>query len=108
MTEHLLVETSGPWAGPACARFVEDAAVLAEAGRQVRVLLVDDGVTAAVPGALPEAERLLAGGGQLWVDAFSLGRRGLGGAPLASGCRLVGMAEVADEILKPAVRVVWH
>ena len=106
MAEHLLVETQGPWNGPGCARLVEDAVTLAGAGDRVCLFLVEDGVAAAVPGALPALAELRRRGGTLWVDEFSLRRRALD--PAATEGEAVAMDAVAAKLLAPDVRVVWH
>ena len=106
--EHLLVESQGPWTGPGCARFVSDATALARAGGSTRLVLVQDGVLAAVPNALAAVDGLLDAGGELWVDDFSWRQRALAGVVVRSGGRLAGMDEVAERVLDPAVQVVWH
>lgn len=108
---YLLIESQGTWAGPSCRRFFRDAAMLAEAGRdqrhQVWLLLIQDGVAAALPGTAGLSE-LIDRGGQVWVDGFSLAQRALGRSHLAPGTRVVGMDDVVDTLLARDVRVVWH
>ncbi|MEU8827227.1 hypothetical protein [Streptomyces sp. NPDC048636] len=108
MTDHLLIESGGPQTGPACERFVGDAVRLAGDGHRVVLFLVENGVTAAVPGASPAVATLLRDGGELWVDAFSAAQRALPAADLLPASRLVEMDEVAAELLAPRVRAVWH
>ncbi|WP_431776843.1 hypothetical protein [Streptomyces cucumeris] len=108
MTDHLLIETGGPQTGPACERFVGDAVRLAGDGHRVVLFLVENGVTAALPGASPAVETLLRDGGELWVDTFSAAQRALPAADLLPACRMVEMDDVAAELLEPRVRAVWH
>ncbi|MDT3399152.1 hypothetical protein RKE29_21305 [Streptomyces sp. B1866] len=108
MTDHLLIESGGPETGPACERFVADAARLAGDGHHVVLFLVENGVTAALPGASRGVRAFLRGGGELWVDAFSAAQRALPAADLLSASRLVEMDEVAAKLLQPRVRAVWH
>ncbi|TVL89236.1 DsrE family protein [Streptomyces sp. SAJ15] len=108
MVEHLLIESTGPDEGPGCERFVGDAVRLAAAGDEVVLFLVDNGVTAALPGALPPMAELLRHGGRLYVDGYSLGRRALAAADLLPAARLVDMDEVAERLLTPGIRAVWH
>jgi hypothetical protein len=85
-----------------------DATELARTGRRIRVFLVQDGVLAAVPGAVAELGGLLDAGAELWVDRFSWRQRGLSSADLCPGATLADMAKVAERVLDPAVQVVWR
>lgn len=105
---HLLIESQGNWNGPNAGRFLEDAAVLAETGQQVTVFLVQDGVFAAVAGALPVLDRLAALAVPVWVDDFSLAQRALSAERLAGAASVVGMDAVAGMLLSETCRVVWH
>jgi len=107
-SEHLLVETHGPWAGPGCAAFLRDAAALVHAGRRILVLLVQDGVLAALPHGPGALDELMDAGGAVWVDRYSWVHRGLSTVDPAAGVTWVGMDEVAGRVLDPAVQVVWH
>jgi hypothetical protein len=107
-TAHLLIESQGPWASGACAGFLRDARDLARLGHHVQLLLVQEGVGAAV-GTAPEGAREAAeAGAELLVDDFSLAQRGLSADQLLPSARVVGMAEVSARVLDPDVRVVWH
>lgn len=108
MADHLLIESQGVWAGPGCERFIRDAVALAERGDFVCLFLVQDGVTAAVRGAMVPLPDLLRLGGRVWVDDLSLGQRGLAADDLAQGAEVVGVAAVAVRLLEPDVRAVWH
>ncbi|MFE9644247.1 DsrE family protein [Streptomyces sp. NPDC006365] len=108
MPGFVLIESSGPASGPAGARFLDDAATLARSGHPVRLVLVQEGVTAALPGARPGLTEFLSYGAELWVDRYSLTQRGLKADQLPGQARLIGMDEVAGELLAPGTRVVWH
>ncbi len=108
MTEYLMVETGGRWAGPSCARFVRDALRLAGGGARVSLFLLEDGVSAAVGDPVPGLTELLGLGGRVWVDEFSLRRRALARAPLVPGVERTDLDRVAERLLDPAVRAVWH
>ena len=108
MTDYLLVETGGPSAGPGCDRFVGDAVRLAEEAAGVTLLLLENGVAAAVRDAQPALGVLLRSGGELWVDSFSLRQRAVCPDDLVSGARLVDMADVAERLLRPGLTAVWH
>jgi hypothetical protein len=108
---YLLVETSGGWAGPGCDRFVRDAVALCGAGQQVCLFLVQDGVLAGRAGAGELAGRLadlIAAGGQVWVDRWSLAARAVPASSLVPAATVVDMAAVADRVLAPGTRVVWR
>ncbi|MFE1872553.1 DsrE family protein [Streptomyces sp. NPDC059496] len=107
-TSHLLVETKGPWSGPGCAGFLRDARDLARTGHRVRLLFIQDGVSAAVAGSLGETASAAAAGCEIWVDRFSLAQRGLDESGLLPEARPVEMPQVAAWVLEPDVRVVWH
>lgn len=108
MPDFVLIESCGPASGPAGARFIGDAAALARSGHPVRLVLVQEGVTAALPEVRPLLAELLSYGAELWVDRYSLAQRGLAADRLPGRARLVGMDEVAGELLAPGTRVVWH
>lgn len=113
MDDYLLIESGGPAEGPGGARFVADAAGLAGQGARVALLLIQNGVTGAVGGTAAGGtatglEEFLRRGGELWVDAFSVRQRALAEADLVAGARMVGIGEVADKLLTPGVRAVWH
>ncbi|WP_431774991.1 DsrE family protein [Streptomyces cucumeris] len=121
MDEYLLIESQGPWGGPGAERFVDDAVRLRAAGHDVVLLLIENGVTAALAGAGhtagstgPEGapgrglRDLLDGGGRVWADAFSLTHRALVPEQLLPGVVPVEMDEVAARLLAPGARGVWH
>lgn len=108
MADYLLVESQGGWAGPGAGAFLDDAARLAGDGHGVVVLLIENGVTEGLHGAGPAVARVLAAGGEVWADGFSLDQRALPRHRLADGVRPVDMDEVARRLLTPAVQGVWH
>ena len=105
---YLMIESQGPWAGPNAARFVRDAAELAAAGTAVVLLLVQDGVLAALDGASDALDRLRRNGGTVWVDGFSLRQRALPVAKLCEGAAVVDMDTVAAVLLAESGQAVWH
>lgn len=107
-TPHLLIESQGTWAGGACAGFLRDARDLARLGHRVQLLLIQEGVGAAVSGASGGAREAAAAGAEVLVDDFSLAQRGLSADHLLPTARIVDMAEVSSRLLDPDVRVVWH
>ncbi|MDI5962445.1 hypothetical protein [Streptantibioticus silvisoli] len=107
-TPHLLIESQGPGAGGADAGFLRDARDLARLGHRVQLLLIQEGVGAAVGAAPWSAREAAAAGAEVLVDDFSLTQRGLCAAQLLPTARIVDMAEVSARLLEPDVRVVWH
>ncbi|MEU1455727.1 hypothetical protein [Streptomyces avermitilis] len=103
--QYLLVETQS---GDTADRFLADAAALAGAGGRVRLFLAADGVALGTRGASAGLTRFLGAGGQAWTDEFTLAHRALHAAPLAPGVRATGMDDLADWLLEPGTRVVWH
>jgi sulfur relay (sulfurtransferase) DsrF/TusC family protein len=106
-SEYLLVETHGLWAGPGGARFIEDAGALVASGERVMLLLIQDGVTSALP-AQPGLGELIEGGASVCVDRLSLAQRALAPKSLHEDVRVVEIEMLARKLLEPGVRVVWH
>ncbi|GGS57849.1 MULTISPECIES: hypothetical protein [Streptomyces] len=107
MDAYLLIESAGP-AGAGGDRFVGDACRLVRQGGDVTLLLTQDGVLGAVADSSPRLGDYLGAGGALWVDAFSLRRRGVAEEDVEPRARLVDMDDVAARLLRPGLRAVWH
>ncbi|MFI9100879.1 hypothetical protein ACIGXA_10150 [Streptomyces fildesensis] len=105
--EFLLIETRAA-ATVDGAGFSQDALLQAQAGHNVLLLLIQDGVTLAMPGRSAEVEALIATGARVLADGFSLAQRGLERSALLPGTEVTELAAVADALLDPAVKVVWH
>lgn len=106
--EYLLVESQPPGSGPGGGWFLRDAAAVARTGAVTRLLLVQDGVFAVGPGTSGQLDRIRDAGAELWIDDFSWRQRAMGGAATPAGSRRSDMDMVAERVLDPAVRVVWH
>ena len=107
MADFLLVETQGRWSGPGAVRLGRDAGALAAARHRVLLLLAGDAVDTAVrPGPVLAGLPLL--GAEVWADGFALDQRALAHGELPEWIRPVGMTEVADAVLDPDSKVVWH
>lgn len=100
----LLVETR---TGRTAERFVADATAQARAGVAVTVWLVADAVLDAVRGVCPEVGDLLAAGGTVWVDDFTVAQRGVRESSLLAGITVVSIDRLAATMLGDA-RTVWH
>lgn len=108
MADYLLVESQGGWLGPGTEAFLRDAVSVAERGDRVWLLLIENGVTGALPGHWPELATLTGLGTCVWVDGYSLEERGFDPAVVAGAVTVVDMDTVAGKLLEPGVRVVWH
>ncbi len=102
---YLLVESQ---VGHTSELFLGDGLALARSGSRVCVFLVADAVSAAVRGASPVLAELIAVGGEVWVDDFTLAQRALPPHVLAVGVTVVGIAQVAATLTEKSTKVVWH
>ena len=108
MTEprrHLLVETHHQPSGasPAC---FDQARTLQGMGVEATVLLIENGVTAAVE--TPALQRCLDSGIKVHVDGFCLRQRGLGPDDLHPETIVTDLDWLAEFLLDRDVAVVWH
>ena len=108
MDAYLLIESAGPQAGPGGNRFVGDAHRLVRKGGDVALVLTQDGVLGAVPGAYPRLRGYLRDGGALWVDAHSMRQWGVAEGDMVPGARPVDVDDVAERLLWPGLQAVWH
>lgn len=103
----LLIESQAA-AVPGGVGFPRDAVTQARLGHPVVLFLIQDAVALAVPGRSPELEDFIEAGDRVWVDDFSLAQRGLANAGLLPAAHHTDMGAVAEAVLNPAVKVVWH
>jgi predicted peroxiredoxin len=106
--DYLMIESGGPAEGSGAGRFIADATVLAGQGASVALVLIQNGVAAAVAGTMTGLDDFMRRGGRLWIDEFSARQRALDQGDLISGARVIGMGDLADALLTPGVRAVWH
>jgi hypothetical protein len=101
---YLLIETQSD------TTLLRDATVLAAAGHQVWLYLAQEGVLAVLStrGDTRDLDRAAGAGVQVWVDRFSVHQRALPVDRLLPAARVVDPAQVAETLLDPAVRAVWH
>lgn len=103
--EYLLVQTRQ---GDTAELFLRDALALSRAGHRVRMLLAGDGVALATGRTPSVLTDYLAGGGELWVDDFTLLQRAVSPLSLVAGATVVDMEKVARVLGDERVRAVWH
>ncbi|GAB3238026.1 hypothetical protein GCM10027447_37470 [Glycomyces halotolerans] len=102
---HLLVETHYRPGGQAPACFAQ-ARALRDHGVEASVLLIENGVGAAVDS--PALRECLDSGAEVRVDGFSLRQRGLGPEDAHADIIVADMDWLAGYLLDRDVAVVWH
>ncbi|MEU9113897.1 hypothetical protein AB0D04_19465 [Streptomyces sp. NPDC048483] len=103
----LLIESRGRLAD-AEAGLRRDAAAQARAGYSVLLFLIEDGVMLTLAGSDAALDAFQEAGGELAADRFSLAQRGLAGARLRPGLRVMEADGLAQLLLDPEVQAVWH
>ena len=106
MTQYLLIESRDPFESRDVGYYYELAERLGEAGNQVTLFLVQNGVLAARPSAHSDALGALAQSGvTVLADEFSLQERGI--AKLAEGVAAAPIEVVVDH-LAAGHKTLWH
>lgn len=109
MGAYLVVETRDPYDSADVARSYELAEGLAEAGNDVTVFLVQNGVLAARrAGAAGEQVERLVSRGVVLADDFSLRERGIRPEELVAGVARAPIDSVVDLALDGGRKVIWH
>lgn len=104
---HLFIESQDWRESRSAYRFLHSAHQILAAGTPTVVLLIDDGVAAAV-GARPEVTRIIDAGGRVAADRTSLVERDIAVGALSPGVEAADLGTVAPLLFDPDVRVVWH
>lgn len=108
MPNVLLIESRDHFGRQGHAFTYQLAHALARDGRQVTVLLVQNGVLHARPGAPASGiVELIATGATVLADEFSLRERGIAADRLASGVRVSPLDVVVDRLID-GWQVIWH
>ena len=106
MTEYLLIESRDPFESNEVMYYYELSKGLVEAGNQVTLLLVQNGVLAARPSAHSAALSALGKSGvKILADEFSLKERGI--SKLAEGVAATPIDVVVDH-LEAGHKTLWH
>lgn len=99
MARYLLIESRDPFSSESVQEHVELAAALRQAGNEVTLFLVQNGVLPCRPGAdsavLQEAH---SAGVDLLADDFSLAERGIRATDLARGVRAAPIDRVIEHL----------
>jgi intracellular sulfur oxidation DsrE/DsrF family protein len=99
MSSYLLIESRDPFTSPAVAGHVELAAGLRQAGSEVAIYLVQDGVLPCRAGADGDAlHEAIAAGVEVLADDWSLRERGIRDADLARGIRPASVDLVIERL----------
>lgn len=106
MDHYLLIESRDPFESNEVAYYYELSKGLVEAGNQVTLLLVQNGVLAARPSAHSAALSALGKSGvKILADEFSLKERGI--SKLAEGVAATPIDVVVDH-LEAGHKTLWH
>lgn len=99
MSKYLLIESRDPFESAAMRGHVELAAGLRQAGAEVALYLVQNGVLGCRAGAdAAELGEALAAGVELLADDFSLRERGIGDGDLLRGVRPAAIDVVVSRL----------
>ncbi|MFQ5786017.1 MAG: sulfur reduction protein DsrE [Alphaproteobacteria bacterium] len=108
MADYLLIESRDPFESNDVANFYDLAEGLVREGNAVTLFLVQNGVTAARPGARSAALSSVAGAGvEVLADEFSLRERGIRADGLASGVNAAPLDVVIDQLAEGR-KALWH
>ncbi len=108
MTHYMIIQSQDPFTQVRALQHYDLATSLTQDGNTVRMLLVQDGVSAAHRGAVnPAFEAMLKGGVQVFADAYALSERNIDSTDLHSGIHIAAMDLVARALLA-GDKVIWH
>lgn len=108
MSSYLLIETHDPYESAPAALCYDLAAGLAQAGNQVSIFLVQNGVFAARAGAKSDLLARVAGAGvEVLADEFSLRERGIVASRMVPRVRPAPLDVVIDRLTAGA-RTLWN
>ena len=107
MAKYLLIESRSPWESGDVTYLFALARDLAEAGNEVTLYLVQNGVLPARKGAHDHGLAELSRKVTLLADGFSLRERAIAENGLIAGAKASGIEAVVD-LLAAGVRAVWH
>lgn len=108
MADYLLIESRDPFEHNDVGYLHELAASLRQAGNDVTLFLVQNGVLPARPGRCSSGLAALAAAGiQIRADRFSLRERGIAEAQLLPGVRAEELGFVIDKLVAGS-KTFWH
>lgn len=108
MAKYLLIESRDPFDSKDTSFNRDLAATLAQAGNEVTLFLVQNGVLPARPSTKSASLTELAKAGvQVLADDFSLRERGIAADRLAEGVKAAPLDVVIDNMVE-GHKVIWH
>lgn len=108
MSKYVLIQSKSPWESGSVGQFYGLAEELRNAGGEVTLFLVQNGVMASRTGAKDAAfDRLLGGEVRVLADHFSLRERAIEAPALKPGVTPGPIDEVID-LLAAGAKALWH
>lgn len=109
MTKYIFIESRDPFESRDT-RFIEETAVaLKQAGHEVTVFFVQNGVLPTRSNAKSTYLAFLTRNGvRLLADDFSLAERGIRSAELLSGIQSTNIDVLVDAMLEANTKAIWH
>ena len=108
VSKYLFIQSRDPFTDKTSTQQFSLMADLMDRSWEVQVILVQDAVIAGRKGVRSaELEALLARGGTVYVDDFSLRQRGIESGDVKDGFKVSGMERVI-EAMKHRYKVIWH
>ena len=108
MPGYLLIESRDPFESTGAARTCELAMQLREAGHEVALFLVQNGVLAVRSGAhRAELDKVIATRIEVLADDFSLRERGISAASLIAGVRSAPIDSIVER-MTAGWNALWH
>ena len=107
MSKYLLIQSKSPWESSSAARCYALARELGDAGGEVTLFLVQNGVMGARAGAKDTGlDSVLGGKVRVLADDFSLRERAIGEGAMKSGVNASRIDEVVD-LLASGAKALW-
>lgn len=108
MANYVLIESRDPFEHRSFEEQMQLAKGLSDAGNDVTVFLVENGVLAARPSGASKALDALKGSGvKLLADEFSVRERGIRADKMASGVKAESVDFIVDA-MAAGNKVIWH
>lgn len=108
MATYLLIESRDPYESNDVSYYYDLAKGLAQAGNNVTLFLVQNGVLPARLGARADGLAELADGGvTILADEFSLRERGIAAGKLTSGVAAAPLDDIIDHMAAGS-KTIWH
>jgi len=108
MSKYVLIQSKSPWESSGVSQFYALAKELGDAGAEVTLFLVQNGVMAARAGAKDVAlDQILGGKVRVLADDFSLRERAIAQNTMKTGVKPSAIDEVVD-LLASGAKAMWN